>query len=75
MTDNRVPDPARLVRKQKLEIDDVRALIPYVHRYSYLNLLRIDWLLLRLYKEHPSDSDARQIKRIEKALEANVSRS
>lgn len=71
MTDN----PARLVRKQKLEIDDVRALIPYVHRYNYWNLLCIDWLLLRLYKEHPSDSDAQQIRKIEKALEANVSRS
>lgn len=75
MRDTRVPDPAKLVKKQSLEIDEVRALIPHVHRYSFVDLLRIDWLLLRLYKEHPSGSDTRQIRWIENALESNVIRS
>lgn len=69
MDDGRLPDPARLIEKQKLEIQDVRRLLPYAKRYGFRNYCRIQWLLARLLREASTSDTYREIEELIRAFE------
>jgi hypothetical protein len=68
----RLPDPARLVRKQNLEIKDVEGLFAYAHRYGTCNSLRILWLLARLQKEAKTEEERVKVEALSRAFVSRV---
>ena len=64
----------RLLRKDKLSIEEVEALVPVIHQYALISLPLLDIILVRLYSVYQAAEDKNRIHRLVIALQNNVTR-